>query len=417
MTSADREQSAASGIHRPSGPTRRQLLLGGAAAGAGAAAALGIDRLVAAAAPAPEASPAPPALHGGEVVAFHGVHQAGIATVPQAHATVISLDLRPGVERDGLRRLMRLLTDDAVRLTAGTPALADMERELALEPAGLTVTFGFGPGFVQRAGGSGPDWLAPLPSFGIDRLRAEFTGGDLLIQVAADDPLSVAHTARMLLKDARAFATVRWVQHGFRRARGTVAQGTTMRNLFGQVDGTANLRPGTEEFDRAVWCREDWIAGGTGMVVRRIAMNLDTWDGLDRTAREFAIGRTLDTGAPLTGEKEHDEPDFEARGPRGFPVIDDLAHIRRAHATEPGERIFRRVYNYDAPPAEASAVSESGLVFISFQADIQRQFTPMQQRLAQADLLNIWTTPIGSAVFAVPPGCDEGGYIGETLLE
>ena len=31
-------------------------------------------------------------------------------------------------------------------------------------------------------------------------------------------------------------------------------------------------------------------------------------------------------------------------------------------------------------------------------------------------LLNEWTTPIGSAVFAIPPGCVEGGYIGDTLL-
>ena len=26
-------------------------------------------------------------------------------------------------------------------------------------------------------------------------------------------------------------------------------------------------------------------------------------------------------------------------------------------------------------------------------------------------------TPIGSSVFAIPPGCDEGGYVGQTLLE
>jgi deferrochelatase/peroxidase EfeB len=49
----------------------------------------------------------------------------------------------------------------------------------------------------------------------------------------------------MLVKDTRSFATVRWVQQGFRRAYGSVAPGTTMRNLFGQVDGTANPKPGT----------------------------------------------------------------------------------------------------------------------------------------------------------------------------
>ncbi|WP_313358072.1 Dyp-type peroxidase, partial [Microbacterium sp.] len=260
-------------------------------------------------------------------------------------------------------------------------------------------------------------WLAPLPPFSIDRLRPEFTGGDLLIQIAADDPMSVAHTARMLLKDARGFAAVHGVQHGFRQAHGTVAPGTTMRNLFGQVDGTANPRPGDADFDMVVWSTDGWLAGGTGMVVRRIRMNLDTWDEVDRGAREFAVGRRLDTGAPLTGGEEHDEPDFAAKDRLGFPVIYDLAHIRRARSADPGERIFRRAYNYDVPSTDPDSLSESGLLFISFQADVARQFTPMQERLAKADLLNIWTTPIGSAVFAVPPGCAPDGYIGETLLD
>ncbi|SNQ49443.1 hypothetical protein FRACA_3300004 [Frankia canadensis] len=36
--------------------------------------------------------------------------------------------------------------------------------------------------------------------------------------------------------------------------------------------------------------------------------------------------------------------------------------------------------------------------------------------LAELDLLNEWVTPIGSAVFAIPPGCAAGGFVGETLL-
>ncbi|MEW2485529.1 hypothetical protein [Streptomyces sp. NPDC048411] len=48
--------------------------------------------------------------------------------------------------------------------------------------------------------------------------------------------------------------------------------------------------------------------------------------------------------------------------------------------------------------------------------DIGEQFLPIQRNLAASDLLNQWTTPIGSAVFAVPPGCAPGGWIGEPLL-
>ncbi|MGO2819128.1 MAG: Dyp-type peroxidase, partial [Brevibacterium aurantiacum] len=57
------------------------------------------------------------------------------------------------------------------------------------------------------------------------------------------------------------------------------------------------------------------------------------------------------------------------------------------------------------------------LLFASFQADIERQFLPIQRRLAEVDLLNEWTTPIGSTVWAIPPGIKEGEYIGQSLFE
>lgn len=391
--------------------TRRQFLLGGAVAGVGAAAAIGADFAL----NRSEASVAvTEPMNGEQTVPFYGVHQAGIDTDAQAHGLFLALDLHDGVDAEALRRLMRILTDDAARLTQGRPALADSEPEMAESPARLTVTFGFGPGFVERAGGSGPGWLAPLPAFTIDQLQPEFSDGDLLIQIAADDPVTVAHTARMLLKDARGFAGVRWSQQGFRRAYGTERPGTTMRNLFGQVDGTSNPRPGTTDFEQVVWSDAGWLSGGTGMVVRRIRMDLDKWDRLDRSGRDASVGRTLANGAPLTGEDEFDEPDFEATSAVGFPVIPQFAHIRRARG-DGDERIFRRAYNYDERPAGAE-VSESGLIFVAFQADVERQFTPMQKRLDELDLLNEWTVPIGSAVFAIPPGCAEGGFIGETLL-
>ncbi|MDR2996832.1 MAG: Dyp-type peroxidase [Microbacterium sp.] len=401
-----------SGAGDRSGATRRQLLIGGAVAGVGAAVAAGADLLLNRADAADDAPSA--TMNGEQTVPFHGVHQAGIDTAAQAHGVFLGLDLHDGVDRSALARLMRILTDDAARLTRGRAALADSEPELSESPARLTITFGFGPRFVAVAGGEGPTWLAPLPAFGIDRLQPELSGGDLLIQVAGDDPLSVAHAVRMLLKDARGFAALRWTQRGFRRAYGTERPGTTMRNLFGQVDGTVNPEPGTKDFDRVVWADGGWLAGGTGVVIRRIRMDLDKWDRLDRGGRETSVGRTLANGAPLTGSREHDEPDFEATTSIGFPVIPAYAHIRRARG-EGAERIFRRAYNYDEHP-DGAGVSESGLIFVAFQADVEKQFTPMQRRLDQLDLLNEWTVPIGSAVFAVPPGCAEGGFIGETLL-
>ena len=410
----------ASGTGR-GGPSRRQLLFGGAVAGIGAVTAIGADALTQSADTAADApqSEAEDALHGASTIAFYGAHQAGIETPPQAHTTLLALDLRPEVDRDALRRLMTVLSDDAARLTQGVEALADSEPELAHVPARLTVTFGFGPELVRRGstgtGAAPPTWLRPLPAFRVDRLEEAWSGGDLLVQIGADDAFTVAHAQRMLLKDARSFTTVRWVQTGFRRAHGSEKSGTTMRNLFGQVDGTANPAPTTPDFADLVWITDGWLAGGTSMVVRRISMDLDRWDRLDRGGREQSTGRFLATGAPLTGTAEHDEPDFAATTAIGFPVIPEFSHMRRARSEDTSQRIFRRGYNYDDVPT-GEQVSSSGLLFVAFQADVDAQYVPLQRRLDELDLLNEWTTPIGSAVFAIPPGCAEGGFVGDTLL-
>lgn len=390
------------------GVSRRDLLTGGLVAGWGAAIALGVDS---ARRPAPTAAtPAPEPLNGTVVVPFHGPQQAALTFTPQTHSIHTALDLRPGTDRAALARLMRLLTDDAARLTQGRPALADTEPEMATTPARLTVTFGFGPGFVAAAGADVPTWLAPLPAFSIDRLEERWSGGDLLVEVACDDPTVLAHAHRMLRKDARAFTTVRWVQAGFRTAHGTAAPGTTMRNLFGQVDGTVNPAPGSVEQARAVLRSDGWLEGGTTLVVRRIAMNLDTWDEVDRPGRDASVGRRMSDGAPLTGGVEHDTVDLDALDATGLPVVNIAAHVRRARAATPDEVFYRRAYNYE------SEADGAGLIFTTYQADPVRQLVPVQRRLAEADLLNTWTTPIGSAVFAIPPGCAPGGYVGETLL-
>nr|WP_062343115.1 Dyp-type peroxidase [Herbidospora sakaeratensis] len=371
--------------------TRRGLLAGGVVAGVAAL------------------TPAASARAGETLVPFHGPRQAGVATEPQAHAVFVAFDLRATTDRDALARMMRLLTDDARRLTQGRPALADTEPELATPAARLTVTFGFGPGLYAHADLKAP--IEPLPRFSIDKLEKRWSGGDLLVQICADDPLTVSHALRMIVKDARSFATVRWTQRGFRRAAGTQPGGQTQRNVMGQLDGTANPKPGTPDFDLAVW-RPD---GSTRLVVRRIRAELETWDAADVVAKEFTIGRRLSTGAPLTGTKEQDAPDFAAKGAHGFPVISEYAHIRRAHVGDPRLRILRRPYNYDED-VTAQGHADSGLIFASYQADVERQFVPIQRQLAEADLLNEWITPIGSAVFVIPPGCDETGWIGREVL-
>ncbi len=399
------------------GLTRRQVIAGGAATLAtGVAAGAGVAG-VTGSGPTAEDDTAATDAAGQAVVPFHGVHQAGIDTPAQAFGTFVAFDLRSGVGRAELGRWMRLWTDDAERLTQGLAALADTEPELASVPSSLTVTVGVGAGFVTAAGFTPPGWLRPLPAFSVDRLEHRWSAGDVLVQVCADDPVTVSHAVRMLSKDARAFATLRWVQRGFLNAPGTVPRGATPRNLMGQLDGTANPAPGSEDFARIVWIDDgpDWLRDGTSLVLRRIRIELETWDLVDRRGKEQALGRRLSDGAPLGGASEHDAPDFAAVDDLGFTVIPPWAHIRRARPDDPRQRIARRPYNYDDSPG-IDSISDVGLLFASYQADVDAQFVPIQRRLDEADLLNTWTTPIGSAVFAILPGVRPDRWIGAALL-
>ncbi|WP_344241358.1 Dyp-type peroxidase [Actinocorallia libanotica] len=389
--------------------SRRGLLAGGAAAAGGLAATGGYLTGRAASEPAEARAAEQPG-----TVPFHGVHQAGVATPPQTYGAFAAFDLRPGVAKESLGRLMRLLTDDARRLTEGRAGLADAQPELAGVPARLTVTFGFGPGLFTKVGLDHERPLTDLPEFKTDRLEDRWSGGDLLVQLCGEDAVTLAHALRLIVKDARDFATVRWVQRGFRRSPQAQPPGETQRNLMGQLDGT--VQPADP--DKAVWISGGgpaWLKGGTFMVLRRIRMDLEEWDAADEAAKEFSIGRRLADGAPLTGGRETDDPDFAAKDFAGFPVIDDNAHIRLARVDDPALRMLRRAYNYEEDVSQDGVV-DSGLLFIAYQADLARQFTPVQRRLADSDLLNEWITTTGSSVFVLPPGCTPEGWIGETLL-
>ncbi len=414
MTGAERSGAAG-------GPARRTVLLSGLTGLAGAGALAGLTA-GAAARPAgadPTTTAAGPTTRSR---GFRGRRQAGIVEPPQPYAAFVALDLADGSDRDAVRRLLTVWTDDIDRLMSGRGTLTDLEPELAAVPASLTVTVGVGPRLVDVVGAEKPSWLAPLPAFPqIDKLQERWSDGDVILQICADSPVTVAHAQRRLITSAGDLARLRWVQRGFREPYAVEGSGLPFRNMLGQVDGT--VQPDTSgPDDELLWvsgtAAPAWLADGSSMVVRRIGMLLDAWDAADRLSRENAIGRRLDTGAPLTappGAGADAPADLTATDELGFPVIDDFAHLRRAHAAAPHERFLRRPYSYDDAPT-GDQRSLTGLVFVTFQADPVRQFVPVQQRLAEADLLNLWTVPVGSALFAVLPGARPGEILGEAMF-
>jgi dye decolorizing peroxidase len=348
---------------------------------------------------------------GLQTVNPHGKHQAGIALDLQSHSRFITFDVPAKTTKADLAKWAEIITDDIQRLTKGEPVLADPTEQFAGLPSRLTITVGFGPTLLKHLNVEAPAGFVELPAFKIDRLTPEHSDGDILLHVSADDPITLFHASRALIRDTEGFANLRWVQEGFTNAAGVKHPGQTQRNLMGQVDGTDNPALGSELFNDLVWIKDgpDWAIGGTQLVLRRIRMNLDTWDRLSTDQKEEVIGRKLSSGAPLTGSKERDLPNFDAVDDNGIKVIPPYAHIRKA-AGKAGQQFFRRPFNYEVPGQEA------GLLWTAYCANLTEQYVPVQRALDEGDLLNLWTTPVGSSVWIIPSGFGEGKILAAGLF-
>ncbi|MCI2959248.1 iron uptake transporter deferrochelatase/peroxidase subunit [Agromyces atrinae] len=426
--------SADAESEQPAGVSRRGLfgLLGAGAAGLalGAAGGAGVTAAVAAQATTP----------ASRVYPFFGAHQAGITTPAQDRLHFAAFDVGERTTREELRELLVEWSAAAAQLTQGleigeTGAVGgsdlappeDTGEALGLPASGLTITFGFGPSLFETTDGVDrfgiadrrPESLVRLPRFQGDALKPEYTDGDLCIQACADDPQVAVHAIRNLSRIAFGRASLRWSQLGFGRTSSTSTSQATPRNLFGFKDGTANVK--SEEaaaVDEHVWvgAGEDaaWMTGGSYLVARRIRMLIENWDRTQLQEQELVIGRDKAQGAPLSGGTEFTEPDFDATGAAGQPLIDPTAHVRLAHpAQNSGVRLLRRGYNYVDGNDELGRL-DAGLFFLSYQRSPE-QFITVQRTLA-TDGLNEYIRHVGSAIFAVPPGATAGGFVGETLF-
>jgi deferrochelatase/peroxidase EfeB len=410
---------AATGVSRRAllGIAGAGVVAGGIVGGLGTAAALG-------ARPAVTAASYP----------FRGQHQAGIVTPAQDRLHFASFDLTSRATRDDLIRLLQDWTSAAARLTQGLevseagavngPDLLppdDTGEALGLPASGLTLTFGFGPSlFDERFGLAArkPADLEQLPPFAFDLLEADRSDGDLCIQACADDPQVAVHAIRNLTRIAFGTARIRWSQLGFGRTSSTSTAQLTPRNLFGYKDGTANLKAERrDEIEEFVWVGDEagqtWLRGGSYLVTRRILMTIESWDRVKLREQNEIIGRDKGEGAPLSGGSEFSEPDFSVKRTDGAPAIPADSHVRLAHPAVAGTRMLRRGYNFVDGNNDLGQLG-AGLFFMSYQRS-PAQFIDVQASLA-ADALNEYIRHVGSALFAVPPGVQPGGFIGEGLF-
>ncbi len=392
----------------------------GAAGGAGIASAVSGDD----SAPGAGGSPALTTV-GATEVAFHGRHQPGITTPLQSRGHLVAFDLAPGAGRKEAAALLRRWSATARTLMAGEAPSGDTGIALDAGPSSLTVTFGFGRTFFDRTGLTArrPTQLDPLPAFSSDAVDPKRSEGDLWVQIGADDALVAFHALRALQKDAGDAARVRWQMNGFNRSAGATARPMTARNLMGQVDGTNNPKPTDPDFDRRIFVpagatgAQDWMAGGSYAVVRRIRMLLDDWEGLSPEKQERVIGRRKADGAPLSGGSETTPLDLDKRGPDGRLAIPDNAHARiSAPEQNGGAAMLRRPFSFH-DGIGADGTPDAGLLFVCWQADPLRGFVPVQRKLDRGDALSAFIRHESSGLFAAPGGAAEGEYVGQRLLE
>jgi deferrochelatase/peroxidase EfeB len=380
---------------------------------------------------APSEAAAPSASRPRTTEPFYGRHQPGIATPSQEYLQFVSLEVLSSNLGD-LAGLLAQLSAVAALLHQGRPvgplqtafqAPVDTGEAVGLPPARLTITFGLGPAVFARGrfglASRRPAPLVRLPRFANDELVPAYSGGDIGIQICADDPQVAFHAAHDLIRLATPLAVPKWSLGGFGKTSNSRRQATP-RNLMGFKDGTNNIMVEDHAaMARFVWAAAPesppWMDDGSYMVVRRINMVFQHWDQTSLDQQEATFGRRKISGAPLTGMREHDPVNLNARR-AGQPVIPEDAHIRLASpAYNHGQRMLRRGYSYsDGIDAGAGTVA-AGLLFICYQRDPRRQFIPIQRRL-QGDALVAHTQHVGSAIFACPPGASPGGFVGETLF-
>ncbi|GAA5000621.1 iron uptake transporter deferrochelatase/peroxidase subunit [Streptomyces siamensis] len=393
-----------------SAPSRRSLIgWGGAGLALGAAAAGGA---VAMTRTGNDVDPA--GADAGGAIAFHGAHQAGIATPVQDRLHFAAFDVQTD-DRDEFVQMLKDWTAAARRMTAGHAVgegayggLAeappdDTGEALGLKPSRLTLTIGFGPSLFEKFGLNDrrPEALVDLPQFPGDALEKTRSNGDLCIQACADDPQVAVHAIRNLARIGFGKVVIRWSQLGFGKTSSTTPDAQTPRNLMGFKDGTRNIA-GTEKdrLEKFVWVGEkdgaDWMTGGSYLVARRIRMHIETWDRTSLQEQEDIFGRDKGEGAPVGKAKEHDKPFLKAMKPD--------AHVRLAHPdSNNGVTILRRGYSF-TDGTDGLGRLEAGLFFLAYQRDVRKGFIPLQRSLSRSDALNEYIQHVSSAVFAVPPG-------------
>lgn len=404
------------------GMTRKDFLKLSATVGAGIAiGASGLGAILGVPKPKAEGGKAS-AQSDEDIVPLYADHQPGIVTPQQTYLYLAAFDIATDSKPDLIGMLKDWTRFADLSAKGGTMSLGDNPlvpptdtgETLELPPSRLTVTIGFGPSFFVRDGVDRfgiaqalPLHLKDIPRMARENIDKGISGGDVCLQICADDQQVAFHAIRNLIRLSTGRASLRWMQEGFASGK----PGQTPRNLFGFKDGTANsLHDSAQGYDEVVWAGDDepaWMRGGSYMAYRKIQMKLESWDRTSLSDQEATFGRSKVSGAAFGAKAEFDA--FDAA------KLPERSHVRLAKESK--QQIHRRAYSYTDKVDPRTGNVDAGLLFISYQRDPDRQFVPMLRLMQNNDALNAYVSHVASAMFACPAGLRPGQYFGQRILE
>ncbi|MEI4482788.1 MULTISPECIES: iron uptake transporter deferrochelatase/peroxidase subunit [unclassified Phyllobacterium] len=410
--------------------TRRSVLFG-----AGTAVVAGLTAASAAQKQGEQVTDAPVSDKTQERQSFYGVHQAGIVTPRPAAGMIASFHVLAKTPEE-VERLFRTLSQRIdFLMKGGRPPEFDDKLPPSdsgilgpvIPPDNLTITVSLGSSFFDQRDwliNHKPKQLSRMKASRNDALDADLCHGDLSLQICANTPDTNIHVLRDILKNLPDLMVLRWKQEGSVPVLPPKADGTheTARNFLGFRDGTANPDGNDAALmDQLVWVRQSdepsWAQAGTYQVVRIIRNFVERWDRTPLAEQEAIIGRKKASGAPFGGTAEFDVPDY-SNDPEGKVTALD-AHIRLANKrtkTSDENRILRRPFNYSNGVSKSGQL-EQGLLFICYQADLEKGFITVQRQL-DGEPLEEYIKPIGGGFFFTLPGpANEDDFVGRTLLE
>ncbi|WP_421526929.1 iron uptake transporter deferrochelatase/peroxidase subunit [Pseudomonas brenneri] len=414
---------------------RRRVLLGMAATGAAiAGSSLSCPALAAGAAQVTSASSSEKTQ---DHHAFHGKHQSGIVTPRPACGMLVAFDVLAS-DREDLERLFRTLNERiGFLMTGGTvpqvdPKLPPTDSGIlgpVVTPDNLTITVSVGESlFNERFGlaGAKPRRLSRMIGFPNDALDPAQCHGDLSLQLSSNTPDTNIHALRDIVKNLPDLLLVRWKQEGSVPPQAPARTGEpaqSARNFLGFRDGSANPDSNDKQaMDQIVWVQPGsdepaWAANGSYQAVRIIRNFVERWDRTPLQEQESIIGRIKTSGAPMGGHSETQVPDY-GQDPEGKLTKLD-AHIRLANprtAATQASLILRRPFNY-SNGVNKNGQLDMGLLFICYQADLEKGFIAVQTRL-NGEPLEEYLKPVGGGYFFTLPGIiGPQDFIGRTLLQ